>query len=316
MPLTRRLFVASSLVALSSKGYATADQNVRIQRLYVDGPYGQIHLRLARPVDPSAETQTPLACFHYSPGSGRLYDPLLPYLAPDRMVMAFDTPGYGNSTPPPVQPYVPDYARALAGAIEGLTDGQPVDVFGQLTGSLIAVEMAASRPDLVRRVVLSRAPVFTEDTRVNGVAEMKRRHAERLIDPKASYLTERLARGLGSLAEDDPPERYLGAFIDSMQPGHNWVYGEVAAFSYRADLNMPKITQPTLFITWIEDDAEEGGDFGGLTEWTRGAEIIPNATRLNLTGLGRWPWIESPEVISGHVSTYLDDTENKVSAGQ
>lgn len=306
MPLTRRFFVTSSLIALSSKSFAEVDKHVHVQRLYVDGPDGQIHLRLARPIDPSTETKTPLACFHYSPGSGRLYDPLLPFLARDRMVMAFDTPGYGNSDPPPTQPYIPDYARALAGAIESLTDGQKIDVFGQLTGSLIAVEMAVSRPDLVRRAILSRAPVFNEDTRVNGVAEMRRRHAERLIDPKARYLTERLARGLGNLAEGDPPERYLGAFIDSMLPGHNWVYGEVAAFSYRADLNMPKMTQPTLFITWIEDDAGEGGDFGGLSEWTRGARIIPNATRINLTGLGRWPWIERPDVISGHVRSFLD----------
>lgn len=306
MPLTRRFFVASSLTALSSKSFAATGKDVQIQRLYVDGPYGQIHLRLARPSVPGAETRPPLACFHYSPGSGRLYDPLLPYLARDRMVMAFDTPGYGNSAPPPEQPYISDYAQALAGAIEALADGQAVDVMGQLTGSLVAVEMAVTRPDLVRRAVLSRAPVFTEETRVNGVAEMKRRHAERLVDPKASYLTERLARGLGRLNEGDPPERYLGAFIDSMLPGHNWVYGEVAAFSYRADLNMPKITQPVLFITWIEEDAAEGGDFGGLMEWTRGAEIIPNATRLNLTGLGNWPWIEHPDVISGHVTTFLD----------
>lgn len=306
MPLTRRFFVTSSLLAMSSKSFAEVDKHVHVQRLYVDGPYGQIHLRLARPVDANAETQTPLACFHYSPGSGRLYDPLLPYLARDRMVMAFDTPGYGNSDPPPAQPYIPDYARALAGAIEGLAGSDKVDVFGQLTGSLIAVEMAVSRPDLVRRIVLSRAPVFTEMTRVNGVAEMKRRHAERLVDPKATYLTERLTRGLDNLADGDPPERYLGAFIDSMLPGHNWVYGEVAAFSYRADLNMPKITQPTLFITWIDEGAEEGGDFGALREWTRGAEIIPNATRLNLTGLGNWPWIEKPEIISRHVRTFLD----------
>lgn len=306
MRLNRRLFLASSVVTLAHKSSVAQDTDVEIQRLYVDGPFGQIHLRLAHPTDPANETQPPLACFHYSPGSGRLYDPLLPYLARDRMVMAFDTPGYGNSAPPPEQPFIPDYVEALAGAIESLVDGRQVDVFGQLTGSLIAVEMAVTRPDLVRRVVLSRAPVFTEETRVNGVAEMKRRHAERLVDSKASYLSERLARGLGNLKDGDPPERYLGAFIDSMLPGHNWVYGEVAAFSYRADLNMPKITQPTLFITWIEDDAAEGGDFGGLSEWTRGAEFIPNATRLNLTGLGNWPWIERPEAISRQVLAFLD----------
>ncbi len=307
--LSRRSLVAASSLACLRPAFAlsaTLSAGVAIERRYVDGPYGQIHMRIARPSDSARETQPPLACFHFSPGSGRMYEPLLPYLATDRLVMAFDTPGYGNSDPPPEQPWISDYAAALADAIRQITDAPKIDVMGQLTGSLTSIELAVTRPDLVRRVVLSRAPVFTEETRVNGVAEMKRRHAERIADPAARHIGERLARGLGRLGEGDPPERYLGAFIDSLLPGHNWVYGEVAAFSYRADLNMPRIIQPTLFITWIEDDAEDGGDFGGLSEWTRGRDIIPNVTPLNITGLGRWPWQEHPEVIAGHVRGFLN----------
>jgi len=302
--LSRRSLLAATVASLLPTWTLAADVN--ITRRYVQGPYGQIHVRIARPADSNAELQPPLACFHFSPGSGRMYAPLLPYLAQDRLVMAFDTPRYGNSDPPPEQPWISDYATALAAAIRKITDAPQVDVMGQLTGSLTSIELAVKRPDLVRRVVLSRSPVFTEETRVNGVAEMKRRHAERLVDPKAQYVTDRLEGGLGNLADGDPPERYLGAFIDSLLPGHNWVYGEVAAFSYRADLNMPKITQPTLFITWIEEDADEGGDFGGLSEWTRGRDIIPNVTPLNITGLGRWPWQEHPGVIAGHVLSFLN----------
>lgn len=306
MPLTRRTMIASAVAFGSTAASGALATEVVVKRRYVDGPYGQIHVRIARPVDFARETQPPLACFHYSPGSGRLYDPLLPYLATDRMVMAFDTPGYGFSDAPSEQPYVPDYARALASAIGGLTEGKQVDVFGELTGSLIAVELSVSRPDLVRRVILSRSPVFTGKTRSNGVAEMLRRHAERKEDMTAQYLVDRLKRGLGNLGPDDPPERYIGGYIDSVLPGHNWVYGEVAAFSYRADLNMPKITQPVLFLTWIEDEDEEGGIFGSLDEWTRGAEIIPDVTRLNITGLGNWPWQNHPDVISAHVLAFLN----------
>ena len=305
MPLTRRTLLGSALSALATPAFAT-QSDVRFRRTYVDGPFGQIHVRVAHPAT-GPGTKPALACFHHSPGSGRLYDPLLPYLAKDRLVMAFDTPGYGNSSHPKEQPEIADYARALAVAIEDLTRGKPVDVMGQLTGSLIAVELAATRPDLVRRVVLSRSPVFSEETRTSGVAEMLKRHGERKIDAKADYLVDRLTRGLGRLAESEPPERYIGAFIDSVLPGHNWVYGEVAAFSYRADLNMPKITQPTLFITWIEDDAKDG-EFGRISEWTRGADIIPNAIPLNLNGLGNWPWQENPEAITGPVLAFLDNT--------
>ncbi len=305
MSLTRRALLASTLstVALPS---LSANAKVLIRRTYVYGPFGQIHVRVAHP-ETGPGSKTPLACFHHSPGSGRLFDPWLPYLAKDRLVMAFDTPGYGNSAHPNEQPQISDYARALAVAIEELVPGKRVNLFGQLTGSLIAVEMAATRKDLVRQVVLSRSPVFTEETRASGVAEMLKRHAERKEDKTARYLVERLERGLGNLADDDPPERYIGAFIDSVLPGHNWVYGEVAAFSYRADLNMPSNSQPVLFITWFEDDAKDG-EFGRISEWTRGAEIIPNATPLNLTGLGNWPWQENPEIISNYVHSFLDVT--------
>lgn len=305
MTLSRRLLLGSVLSIAAQPAFA-ADNDVRIRRVYVDGPYGQIHARVAHPAT-GPEPKTPLACFHHSPGSGRLYDPLLPHLAKDRLVIAFDTPGYGNSDHPNKQPMISDYVDAIGVALEELVPGKQVDVMGQLTGSLIAVDIAASRPDLVRRVVLSRSPVFTEETRINGVAEMLRRHADRKVDPKAEYLVDRLTRGLGRLAEGEPPERYIGAFIDSVLPGHNWVYGEVAAFSYRADLNMPKISQPTLFITWLEDDAEDG-EFGRISEWTRGAEIIPNVTALNLNGLGNWPWQENPDIISNHVTNFLDAT--------
>lgn len=303
MSLSRRLLLGSTLSLFAQPTFAV-ENNVVIRRKYVNGPFGQIHVRIAHPATSGFADKPPLACFHHSPGSGRLYDPLLPYLAKNRLVMAFDTPGYGNSAHPIEQPSIAEYSTALAGAIEQISPGTQVDIFGQLTGSLVAIEMAASRPDLVRRVVLSRSPVFTEETRTNGVAEMLRRHGERKVDPKASYLVERLKRGLGNLAGGDPPERYIGAYIDSVLPGHNWVYGEVAAFSYRADLNMPKITQPTLFITWFEDDAKDG-EFGRISEWTRGAEIIPNVTALNLNELGNWPWQENPEIISNHVLKFL-----------
>ena len=286
-------------------GTAARAQDVTIKRRYVDGPYGQIHVRVAEPAT-NAKLETPLACFHYSPGSGRLYDPLLPHLAKDRMVMAFDTPGYGYSDPPPDQPTIADYARALKSAMAQLAPGQQFDVMGQLTGSLIATELAATEPDSVRKAVLSRAPVFSEDTRTNGVAEMLRRWRERQTDAGGQYIKDRLNRGLGSLGDGDMPERYLGAFIDSLLPGHNWVYGEVAAFSYRADLMMPKITQPVLFLTWIEEDQEDGGTFGSMSEWTRGKDIIPNVTHHNFSGLGRWPWQDQPDVIADRVLAFLD----------
>ena len=73
----------------------------------------------------------------------------LPTLAPD-------LPGFG-STPAPPSPWgAADYAAALVPLLEGQP---PVVVLGHSRGGCIAVALAAARPDLVRALVLTGAPV-------------------------------------------------------------------------------------------------------------------------------------------------------------
>ena len=84
----------------------------RLVRKYVDGQFGQIHLRIAEPPQPQ---RRPLACLHMSPKSGRIFSRFIEQAADDRIVLAHDYPGYGESDPPPTAPPVTieDYARSL-----------------------------------------------------------------------------------------------------------------------------------------------------------------------------------------------------------
>ncbi|MCS7001854.1 MAG: alpha/beta hydrolase, partial [Dehalococcoidia bacterium] len=81
-----------------------------VRRAYIDNVYGQLHYRYAFPERPTAR---PLICFHLSPGSGRMYAPLLAAMAIDRVALAPDTPGFGESDPPPAPPTIADYAHAM-----------------------------------------------------------------------------------------------------------------------------------------------------------------------------------------------------------
>ena len=201
--LTRRELLAitttAALEATSPEAGAGAGasvgDSVLVRREYVDGPWGQIHLRIAEPRRRRDNVRPALACFHYSPGSSRMYEAVLPRLATDRTVIAPDTPGYGASAPPPSQPTLPEYADALAAGLERLGHGprgRPIDLLGHLTGSLLAVELATTRPRWVRRLVLSRSPAFD---------------------------AERLKRGLDTRPPGTPPWLYVGLFIDSVTPG-------------------------------------------------------------------------------------------------
>jgi pimeloyl-ACP methyl ester carboxylesterase len=106
------------MLCLSGPTRASEAATPTVQRQYVNGPYGQIHVRIARPASRSAERHPPLVCFHYTPGSSRMYAALLPHLATDRVVIAVDTPGYGGSDAPAAQPTLAEYAVAITAGLK------------------------------------------------------------------------------------------------------------------------------------------------------------------------------------------------------
>ena len=130
---------------------------IRYRKGYVDGRYGQMHYHSARPESPSGKT--PVVFFHQNPKSAEEYRPLLEVVGRDRLAIAIDTPGYGESDRPPQAPDMMDLAGAMQDALLALgfgPDGKgPVDVFGFHTGCSIAAELAISNPQLVRKVVMS-----------------------------------------------------------------------------------------------------------------------------------------------------------------
>ena len=237
-----------------------------------------------------------------------MYHYILPLLAKDRLVMAFDTPGYGNSDPPSEQPTIADYANALILAIKNLTDAPQVDVLGHLTGSFIAIEMAVAQPEFVRRVVLSRSPVFSEEMRARGISMFKEMHAQQQAEPSGQHYVESLETTLNRRQPGDPLEYSMGVYTDSLLAGTNWVFGEVAAFSFRADQQMPKIRQPVLYITWTREYAGAGQPFGGDETWEGGLSLIPNVNTADIAGLGDWVWQEHPSAIADLVIPFLNGT--------
>lgn len=107
-----------------------------------------IRVRDAGPRDAEA-----LLIINGSAGNLAVLDPLITQLATSRRVIAFDQPGMGHS--PAVYPTLDVTglarlsARVLADA--GLTR---VDVVGYSFGGAVAQQLALTRPDLVRRLIL------------------------------------------------------------------------------------------------------------------------------------------------------------------
>ncbi|MBL8642568.1 MAG: hypothetical protein JNK21_01435, partial [Rhodospirillaceae bacterium] len=84
---------------------------VRVTRHYVEGRFGQVHYRQAMPN--TFADKPALLLFHMSPYAGVIYENLMAVLGHDRLVIAVDTPGFGNSDAPPAAPDIADYAEAM-----------------------------------------------------------------------------------------------------------------------------------------------------------------------------------------------------------
>lgn len=76
-------------------------------------------------------------------------------------VVAYDLLGFGNSPKPlRIQYTVDDHAQAVIAEIKRLRGNKPVVLVGHSMGCLVAVRVAALRPDLVRHLVLYEMPLY------------------------------------------------------------------------------------------------------------------------------------------------------------
>lgn len=131
-----------------------------IRRRYLENRFGQLHLRIAAPLTPAAAAPSPppLLLLHQTALSGRMFDRFMPHLAADRMVIAADTPGYGESDRPASRPSLGEYADAILDPLRR-EFGKTFDVLGYHTGAAIAADMAARCSEIARCVLVS-VPLF------------------------------------------------------------------------------------------------------------------------------------------------------------
>ena len=127
---------------------ATGDPQVR--RAYLDTADGQIHYV-------TAGSGPPVLLLHQTPRSWDEYREVIPRLARERRVIAMDTIGYGESYKPARTSDIEDYARGAIALLDGLAV-RSTAVVGHHTGAVIAMELAASYPERVERLVLSACP--------------------------------------------------------------------------------------------------------------------------------------------------------------
>ena len=146
----------------------------RPRRQFVDGPFGQIHVRTINPT--ATGNYLPLICLHQSPKSSREFVKFMTSASKDRTLIGIDSPGHGESDllENIDQATIENYAKSAWAAIDALGI-EKVDLLGHHTGSKVAVEMAYQQGERVREIVLISALVLSEEEiaalRAEGVVD-------------------------------------------------------------------------------------------------------------------------------------------------
>ena len=244
----------------------------------------------------SAETTT-LLIAHGLYGSGRNWGVIARRLADRREVVAVDMRNHGESPRFPTQSY-PEMATDLAEVIESL--GAPVDLLGHSMGGKTAMQLALTRPDLIRRLVVADiAPV--------GYSHDQTRNAQAMASLDLGRITTRAEAdaALSQRIEDPALRAFFLQSLDLRQHPPRWKLNLPVL-----EAEMPKIVgwpgtqgqfpRPALFLT------------GARSSYVRPEHreairvLFPKARFAKLPDAGHWLHAEKPREFEETVRVFLE----------
>ena len=265
--MRRRSVIAGGLAAALLPRAARAlpePANPAVRRRYIDGPYGQIHVRAAGPADAD---KPPLILLHQTPLSGRMFDAWMPMLAAQRQVIAVDTPGYGESDRPAVRPDAAGYADAILQAVTAAY-GSPVDMLGYHTGAGLAALAAARQAAHVRRIVLIAMPYFDAAQRADFLASLAQGGEQYAED--GSHLLRHWQGSWRARAAGQSVESVARLVAEKLRPGDYREWALLSLMSEDLTPDLAAIRQPALLVA----------PHDGLEDETAAAAALMPAGRL------------------------------------
>jgi pimeloyl-ACP methyl ester carboxylesterase len=173
--------LAAAGLALAAPTTAAAPKPA--YRAYVDGRWGQIHVRVAEPA-----TGPTVVLIHKMVWSSIEFAKAQPRLAALGIrSIVVDLPGYGLSDGPAAQRSAEDYADDLLPVLNHFKVSRAVMV-GANTGATLAAAFALRHPTRTAAVVMDGPPIFTGKVLTDFMAE---KELDRTPRPHAGALVER-----------------------------------------------------------------------------------------------------------------------------
>jgi len=242
----------------------------RIRREYVDGSFGQIHVRIAKPKQPTSAP--PLYCLHQSPKSSLEFEGFMEAASIDREVIAFDYPKYGMSDGPDREEDISIKAYAQAGwQVVKALGHKTIDLFGNHTGGKVAVEMTTMRPQRVNAIAMVSAAILTAEER----ASFENMFTPIPLDEKGTRFQTNWARIVERKADSEglTLEMMERSFYMTMMAGEAYEWGHTVAFAYDKEFN-ERISKIQQRITVLNPDDDLQHCTPRVAKLLRNGEVV------------------------------------------
>lgn len=265
---------------------------VHVRRSYAESRFGQIHLWTAYPSGGGFDERVPLVCLHHGGGSGRVFGPMLRELGHDRSIYAPDLPGHGSSDTVGAKSSVADFAGAIGDFLDSLRL-RCVDVFGYQLGALVAAELAITRPQQVRRVMLWGAPCYSQQER-SSLLQSTTTPGTR---EDGSDVVEEWQRVLQRRGANVPPAALAEDFGDRLRAGSSGTRAMTAAIDYSTAERLPLVRQPALVLRLRDEFWDQA---------PRVRAALPNGSMLDVADYGHGFLSAAPQRFASIAREFLD----------
>jgi pimeloyl-ACP methyl ester carboxylesterase len=213
-----------------------------VKRGFADTPKGQIHYAIAGKGDP-------VLLLHQTPRSWDEYRDVLPIIGEKYRAIAMDTIGFGDSYKPKERGSVEAYARGVIDFLDAMSI-ERVSMVGHHTGGVVAVEVAATHPERIHKLVLSSTPYV-------DAADREARKSRPPIDEvefkeDGSHLTD-LRRRRMPFYPKQRPDLLTRLVIDSLRVGDRMEEGHRAVSAYKMEEKTALVKAPTLVMAGRRD---------------------------------------------------------------
>lgn len=277
------------VTAIAKDALLQMTANPAIKQGYVDTADGQVHYW-------EAGTGPVLFLVHQSSSSVEEFAGIVPYLADDYRLIAFDWPGHGNSDDPSRELGVDDFTRSGIAVLDHLGVDQ-FHVLGHHGGALIAMNVAWQYPERVDKIVLSGTSGVKSMEEVSKFADSLKLAERHHLERDGKSIMAAWHRYLDYMPESEP-EEILIAFIRNMVTRLRPYDAHYGILRWDRRPALEAIKDREILLT-------QGANDSFVSDQETLLDLLPNSRRIVIEKGGTFLFFERPEECAKMIGDFL-----------